>query len=74
MQRDLHGSDALPSDDTMSESATTRDAPPPGRAAFPVRDAVPPANPFEPAIQFASRAAGPLALIAVLIGLYLLVF
>lgn len=80
VQRDLHGSDALPSDDTMSESSATQEAPQVGIAAGrPVRKSSPaqdakPSEPFEPAIQFVSRAAGPMALIAVLIGLYLLIF
>lgn len=79
VQRDLHGGDALPSDDTIAEGSANRDASAPG--AFNTRAKSPPQpveqSPVEQAesiVQFVSRAAGPLAMIGVLIGLYLLIF
>ncbi|MEJ5977788.1 hypothetical protein WG901_14155 [Novosphingobium sp. PS1R-30] len=79
VQRDLHGGDALPSDDTMAEGSANRDVPTPGVFAKPSRTPPPPAEkpPLEQAeavVQFVSRAAGPLAMIGVLIGLYFLIF
>lgn len=79
VQRDLHGGEALPSDDTIAEGPANRDAPTPG--AFTTRAKKPPAPARKPPldqaealVQFVSRAAGPLVMIGVLIGLYLLIF
>ena len=79
MVRDLHGGDALPSDDTMADGSTSRGAPAADVFTPPVKAPAPPAgkpplDQAEAVVQFVSRAAGPLVMIGVLIGLYLLIF
>lgn len=74
-QRHSRGDTVLPPADPVSEEAARHDSA--GRSARARSGANSPSSPadrFESAIQLVSRAAGPLALIAVLIGLFLLIF
>jgi hypothetical protein len=66
-QRNSRGDALMPPADAKSEDATARET-----ESVVARSSLP-SDRFEPAIQFVSRAAGPLALIVVVIGLYLLI-
>jgi hypothetical protein len=70
-QRNSRGDALLPPVDAAGEEAARQET-----ENLTVRGRSPAAPPdrFEPAIQFVSRAAGPLVLIVVVIGLYFLIF
>jgi hypothetical protein len=70
-QRNSRGDALLPPADAAGKDAARQEAENPNaRGGFPSL----PSDRFEPAIQFVSRTAGPLALIVVVIGLYFLIF